>query len=257
MQPPPKTPAPKTPGSGSRWSGQPHTPSTWSRQLQLGTDVPVLHSNAHGLDVLRHACDDIRAAGQRAPPHVWPAGRPAPPAARAKCTLRMRCAVTPDHLRLLLFLCADATHGAMEILDHRTVSLVRARHSGREFHKVDSSARRFHLVLPGYCSCYAYRHRRVCAPRAHRPALARTAPRSAPTRRAARAQGSLQTRGAARVQARARRAHRAGTRNSRPRPPPPRRRLAAAARDAARARTRRPSAKRRRRWSRTMSGRAS
>ena len=46
--------------------------------------------------------------------------------------------------------------GAAEILDHRTIIRCVARESRREFYQIDTSAKKSHCLLPGFCSCASF-----------------------------------------------------------------------------------------------------
>ena len=54
---------------------------------------------------------------------------------------------------MLVFLCPDATHGAAEILDHRTIMRCVARDSRREFFSIDANSKQSHCTIPGFCTC--------------------------------------------------------------------------------------------------------
>ena len=55
-------------------------------------------------------------------------------------------------------LCPDTLQNAAEILDHKTITRVVARESGREFFAVEANGRNTHphTCLPGFCTCMSY-----------------------------------------------------------------------------------------------------
>lgn len=59
-------------------------------------------------------------------------------------------------MKWLYFLCPSGATGAVEILDHRCITLHIARVSRREFYTIDASSKRSHCTLPGFCTCCAF-----------------------------------------------------------------------------------------------------
>ena len=74
--------------------------------------------------------------------------------------------MSEHHTDTLHFLCPDALLGAVEILDHRTITRCVARKSQREFFAVDATSKRSHCTMPGFCTCCAYCHKVVARPEA-------------------------------------------------------------------------------------------